>query len=500
LKKIKLLILSNNMNNKVLFYHGFAGLMLISSACKSQNISLENKNDNPNIIIILTDDMGYADIGSFGSPGYDTPNIDRLALNGMKFTNFYVSQSVCSASRASLLTGCYSNRIGIGGFLVPASKIGINPEEVTIAEMLKERGYKTGVFGKWHVGHQKEFLPLQQGFDEFFGLPYSNGQWAYGADSAAGKNPKFPPLFLIEGNENTREIATMEDQDELTNLFTERALEFIRKNKENPFFLYLAHPMPHVPLGVSDKFRGKSKVGLYGDVMMEIDWSVGQIINALKENGIYNNTLVIFTSDNGPWLKFGNHAGSAGIFREGKLTTWEGGQRVACIMSWPSEIPANSICNKMASTIDIYPTVAEITQAKLPDKRIDGVNIFPLMKGVEDANPRNEFVYFSQFMNPVADLHAVRKDQWKLIFPHTYISVEGCIPGVDGRGGPDKRVTTGYSLYNLNDDPGEHYDLKDKYPGVVKELREIADKARKDLGDNLTGEKGEYRRKAGGIQ
>lgn len=487
------------MEKTALIIQGVAGLLLAAPAAKCENPGIKEGGNKsmPNVIIILMDDMGYGDIGCFGASGYDTPHIDRLAATGMRFTNFYVSQSVSSASRAGLLTGCYSNRIGIGGFLVPASNFGINPDEVTMAELLKAQGYVTGVFGKWHVGHRREFLPLQQGFDEFFGLPYSNGQWAYGADSATGKNPKFPPLYLIEGNEETREIATMEDQAELTTLFTDRAVSFIRNNNKKPFFLYLAHPMPHVPLAVSDKFKGISSLGLYGDVIMEIDWSVGQVMQALKENDLIENTLVIFTSDNGPWLKFGNHAGSAGGLREGKLTTFEGGQRVPCIMSWPGQIPAGTVCNELASTIDIFPTLAHIVNAPLPDKKIDGVNILSLMQDVKGTSPREEFLYYFQFADPVANLEAVRKGQWKLVFPHISINVEGCKPGEDGRGGEDQRVQVDLSLYDLRRDPGERYDVKEYYPEVVEELERIADKAREDLGDKLTGAEGANRREPG---
>ncbi|HDJ33285.1 MAG TPA: arylsulfatase [Bacteroidetes bacterium] len=487
------------MHKAVWSIPGLAGWILAGQAAGAQGtVGKTRESDRlPNIVIVLTDDMGYGDIGCFGATGFDTPHLDRLAANGMRFTNFYVAQAVSSASRAGLLTGCYSNRVGIGGFIVPASNIGINPDETTMAEMLKTRGYTTAVFGKWHVGHRYEFLPLQQGFDEFYGLPYSHGQWPYGADSAAGKNPKFPPLHMIEGNDEIFEINTMQQMAELTATFTMKAVEFIGKNKGNPFFLYLAHPMPHVPLAVSDRFRGKSRQGLYGDVVMEIDWSVGEIMKALKENGMENNTLVIFTSDNGPWLKFGNHAGSAGGLKEGKLTTWEGGQRVPCIMSWPGHIPAGTICNETASTIDLFPTLAGIVNAPLPEKKIDGVDILPLMTGVEGANPRDEFVYFFQFADPVANLEAVRKGQWKLVFPHTSINVEGCKPGMNGRGGEDKRVKVGYCLYDLRRDPGEHYDVKEFYPGVVEELMEIADRYRQDLGDKLTGVDGKNRRPPG---
>ncbi|MCP4711638.1 MAG: sulfatase, partial [Planctomycetes bacterium] len=337
-----------------------------------------DKKRPPNIVIIFTDDQGYADVGCFGARGFATPNLDQMAGDGMRFTNFYVSQAVCSASRAALLTGCYSNRVSILGALGPQAKHGINSEEQTIAEVIQQRGYATGVFGKWHLGHHRQFLPLQHGFDEYLGLPYSNDMWPIGYDgkpAQSGNKAKhlFPPL--IDGNETVAEISSLKDQDTLTTRYTERAVKFIEKNKDNPFFLYLPHTMPHVPLGVSDKFRDQSAQGMYGDVMMEIDWSVGQVLQTLEKHNLQDDTLVIFTSDNGPWLNFGNHAGSALPLREGKGTMFEGGVRVPCIMRWPGRIPQGTVCDKMAATIDLLPTLAAVTSAPLPKNKIDGVNI-----------------------------------------------------------------------------------------------------------------------------
>ena len=296
-----------------------------------------------NFVLIFADDLGYGDVGSFGAKGYETPHLDRLASEGRRFTNFHVSQAVCSASRASLMTGCYANRVGIRGALGPASEIGLNPEEETIAENLQKKGYTSGIFGKWHLGHARKFLPLQQGFDEYLGLPYSNDMWPVDYDGVAWRDKdvpdtekprksKQPPLPLIDGNEKSAEIWTLDDQATLTTRYTERAVQFIERNKDRVFFLYVPHSMPHVPLGVSAKFKGKSEQGMFGDVIMEIDWSVGQILEALDRNGLRDNTLVVFTSDNGPWLNYGNHAGKTGGLREGKGTSWEGGKRVPCIM------------------------------------------------------------------------------------------------------------------------------------------------------------------------
>ncbi|MEL7586152.1 MAG: sulfatase [Prolixibacteraceae bacterium] len=453
----------------------------------------------PNIILIYVDDMGYGDLSCFGATRYKTPNLDRMANQGVRFTSFYVSQAVCSASRAALLTGCYSNRVGITGALMPTAKIGLNPEEETIAEVLKKRNYKTAAVGKWHLGHHKQFLPLQQGFDEYTGLPYSNDMWPLFFDGSRNIPPSharkldYPELPLIKGNDKIKELKTLGDQALLTTLYTETAVDFIRRNKKNPFFLYLAHSMPHVPLAVSDKFKGKSEQGLYGDVIMEIDWSVGEIINVLEDIGISDNTLIVFTSDNGPWLNFGNHAGSTAGLRQGKGTSFEGGQRVPCVMKWPGVIPEGIVCNKLAATIDILPTLAAITRAPLPEKRIDGVNIFPLMKGDSSAEPRQHLYYYYQKNS----LEAVRNGNWKLVLPHKYRSYEGVMPGQDGYPGEYAQSETGMALYDMRRDPGERYDVKELYPEVVRELTGLAEQAREDLGDDLTGRSGKNRREPG---
>ncbi len=453
------------------------------------------KKRPPNIVLIFTDDQGFADVGCYGAQGFETPNLDKMAEEGMRFTNFYVSQAVCSASRASLLTGCYAERVGIQGALSARSNIGLNPEEETIAEVLKKKGYATGIFGKWHLGRHKKFLPLQQGFDEYFGLPYSNDMWPYdyhGNPAKKGRKAYNPPLFLIDGNEKAAEVKSLEDQAKLTTLYTERAVKFIEKNKDKPFFLYLPHSMPHTPLGVSEKFLGKSKQGKYGDVIMEIDWSVGEILKTLKKFGLDENTLVIFTSDNGPWLNFGNHAGSVGPLREGKGTAWEGGVRVPCIMRWPGHIPEGKVCDKIAATIDILPTLAKIAGAPLPKKKIDGVNILPLMKGEENANPRDHFFYYYG-----GELRAVRQGRWKLVFPHKYRSYEGVEPGNDGTPGRYNFKTCGLELYDLESDAGETKNVIAEHPGIVKKLQALAEKAREDLGDRLQNKNGKGVREPG---
>ncbi len=474
----------------------FVGFVACSPSSKDQTAK-------PNIVLIYADDLGYGDLGSFGATEYHTPNLDKLAAEGIRFTNFEVAQAVCSASRAAIMTGCYSNRVGIAGALNPHAKIGLNPEEETLAELVKKAGdYKCGIFGKWHLGHLKPFLPLQQGFDEYVGIPYSNDMWKWTYDmklatpETHAMKASYPELPIMAADTVWKTVEDLKGQDELTTIYTENAVRFINENKDKPFLLCVPHSMPHVPLGVSDKFRGKSAQGLYGDVVMEIDWSVGEIMKALESNGLTENTLVIFTSDNGPWINFGNHAGSTGGLREGKGTSFEGGQRVPCVMKWPAQIKGGVIANQLASTIDFFPTIAEILNVPLPDRKIDGVSLLPLLKGEQGAKPREIFYYYYQR----SALEAVRKDDWKLVFPHTHRSYEGMIPGSDGVNGPTRQGTIEESLYDLRRDKGERYDVKDLYPEIVEELEQIAEQAREDLGDDLLGIKGKNVREPGRIE
>jgi arylsulfatase A-like enzyme len=338
-----------------------------------------------------------------------------------------------------------------------------------------------------HLGHVPEFLPLRHGFDEYLGIPYSNDMWPF---HPTGKD-YYPPLPLIEGE---AVVETNPDQTKFTTQFTLRAADFIRRNKERPFFVYLAHPMPHVPLFVSEKFAGKSEQGLYGDVMMELDWSVGVIMRTLDELGLSERTLVIFTSDNGPWLNYGNHAGSSGGLREGKGTTFEGGQRVPCLIRWKGTVAEGVVCNKLASGIDILPTLAEIAGAPLPKRTIDGVSLLPLLKGDQNANPRETFLYYYRRNN----LEAVRHGNWKLVFPHKGRTYAGFEPGADGMpGGVDESFGREAGLYDLRRDPGEQYNVLEYYPEIVARLSQIADAAREDLGDDLTGNPGRNRREPG---
>jgi arylsulfatase A-like enzyme len=459
------------------------------------------KNLTPNIVLIFMDDLGYGDIGVNGALQYETPNIDQMAKEGIRFTNFLTAQAVCSASRSALMTGCYPNRIGFSGALMPAAKVGINSSETTLAEMLKQKGYATAIAGKWHLGHHKQFLPLQHGFDEYLGLPYSNDMWPVGFDGIPAKSgeqkAQYPPLPLIKNNETIQIIKTLDDQALLTKKYTEFAVNFIQKNKKKPFFLYLPHSMPHVPIAASVDFKGKSKQGLYGDMMMEVDWSVQQVFNTLKTNGLDKNTIVIFTSDNGPWLNFGNHAGSSGGFREGKGTVFEGGHRVTCIVRWPGVIPQGVATNKLSSTIDILPTIASICNAKLPDNQIDGVNIFSTFQNKKVDSPRKYFYYYYNQNS----LKAVRRDDWKLVLPHNSRSYEKYLPANDGFAGKtDENNPMPLALYDLRRDPGERYDVQTIYPEIVTELQNVAETAREDLGDDLTKRIGKNVRKIGELE
>lgn len=443
---------------------------------------------SPNVILIFMDDLAYGDLGSYGAKDWKTPNLDQLAADGVKFTQFYVPHAVCTASRAALLTGAYANRLELYGALDHTAKHGLNPEETTIAEMLKANGYQTGMIGKWHLGHQPEFLPTRQGFDSYFGLPYSNDMWPNHPES---KN-YYPPLPLIAGE---IAIAYLEDQQELTSWYTYKSLEFIEKNQKKPFFLYLAHNMPHVPLYVSEKFKGKSGQGMYGDVMMEIDWSVGEIRKKLKELGLEENTLIIFTSDNGPWLSYGGHAGSKGNLREGKGTSWEGGIRVPAIFTWPGKIPSGKIQDQAAMTIDVLPTLAKITESPLPELKIDGSNIWPLVMG-EKADLKPYFAYYNR-----NELQAVIYGKWKLVFPHTYRTIpQGTELRNDGI--PVKYLNVKLekaSLFDLSKDLGETTDVSTQHPEILVQLNGFADQARADMGDALTGKEGTGNRKAGRV-
>jgi len=457
----------------------------------------------PNVVIIFTDDQGYADVGVFGAKGFQTPNLDRLASEGRVFRNFHVAQPVCSASRAGLLTGCYPNRIGIHGALPPRSKRGISDQEMTLAQLVKQRGYATGIFGKWHLGDAPQFLPLQHGFDEYFGLPYSNDMWPLHPELAkltpeAEKRKRgYPELVMFDGNKVAIPQITHEDQNQLTTWYTEHAVRFIENHKDHPFFLYLAHNMPHVPLHVSDKFRGKTQRGLYGDVIEEIDWSVGEVLAALKRNGLEENTWVIFTSDNGPWLSYGNHGGSAYPLREGKGTNWEGGTREPCIMRWPGKIPAGTESWQMFMSIDLFPTIAALIHAELPKHPIDGLDVWPIISSPRGGRNPHKAYWFYYEEN---QLQAVTTGdgRWKLQLPHTYRTLAGHPGGRDGSPAPyQQRKLEKAELYDLVSDIRESADLAESKSKIVQKLEAEAEKAREELGDALTKRKGRGVREPG---
>ncbi|MCK0136437.1 sulfatase [Arenibacter sp. S6351L] len=461
-------------------------LVLFSCAEKKK----ESKPEiSPNVILIFTDDQGYQDVGTFGSPNIETPHLDQMAKEGVKLTSFYSAQPICSASRAGILTGCYPNRIGIHNALGPGSPIGINASEMTIAEMLKNIGYKTAIFGKWHLGDSPNFLPTRHGFDEFFGIPYSNDMWPYHPQQGPVFN--FGPLPLYE---NETVLDTLTEQSQLTTQITERSVDFINRNKNNPFFLYVPHPQPHVPLFVSDKFRGKSKRGLYGDVIMEIDWSVGQILAALKKNGLEDNTVVIFTSDNGPWLSYGNHAGSALPFREGKGTAWEGAQREPFIMRYPNKIIPGKTIDIPVMAIDILPTIAEITGARLPNLTIDGKSALSLLTGESQESPQEAYFFYYR----INELMGVRYGKWKMYFPHTYRTMDGQEPGKDGLPGEYRMVEMEeIELYDVTTDISETNNVAEEYPEVVDQIKILANEMRHELGDSLLDLEGTKNREAG---
>ncbi len=450
-------------------------------------ISCDRSVDPPNIVFILADDLGYGDLSSYGSDKVSTFHLDQMAREGIKLTSYYAAQPVCSASRAAILTGSYPNRIGIHNAFGPNSKTGLNFNELTIAEMLKNNGYNTGIFGKWHLGSSKKYFPTNHGFDEFYGILYSNDMWRWHPESPQS----YPEDLLLYQNENP--VKELIDQSDLTKDITTKSIEFIKKNKENPFFLYIAHPQPHVPLFVSKEFKDKTGNGLYADVISEIDYSVGRVLQSLEENGLSENTIVVFTSDNGPWLSYGNHSGSSGIYREGKGTTWEGGVRVPSIIKYPKKLKSNVI-DEPVMGIDWLPTFAHITNSNLSENKIDGKNIWPLLSGETDKSPHEELYFYYR----VNELHSIRMNDWKIHFSRTYRSLNGKNGGMNGM--PVKyemNLIEKNELYNLKDDPEEKNNVYDKFPEIASKMEGLGKRARAELGDNLTGFTGKENRKPG---
>jgi arylsulfatase A len=443
----------------------------------------------PNIVVIFTDDQGYGDLGCYGSPSIETPHIDRLAAEGLRFTSFYAAP-FCGPSRAQLMTGSYATRVNHARNPSPNSNYGLNPSEITVAEVLRSAGYATMMVGKWHLGDAPEFLPVRQGFDRYFGIPFSNDMWRYHPNMPvrenedalmratreraaytgyAGQGRPYPAnggfpndLPLLRDD---RVVENNPDQRQLTTRYTEASLEFIAEKRDRPFFLYLAHHMPHVPLFVSEKFAGKSKRGLYGDVLMELDWSVGQIMARLKSLGLDHNTLVVFTSDNGPWLHYGIDGGSAGPLRDGKGTTWEGGVRVPAIFRWPAGIPAGRRTGAVAANFDLLPTFARLAGGAAPaDRTLDGRDLGPLLRGETETGPHDHFHYLGGSALPgVVQYRGIRDARWKLV-----VTVA------------DHRLAAA-ELYDLDVDLGEKFDRLKQHPEIAARLLPVAQAFYDDL-------------------
>jgi arylsulfatase A-like enzyme len=424
--------------------------MLMGCSLKDEELKTDTSG-LPNIVHIFADDLGYGDLGCFGATDINTPNIDRIAGEGIKFTEFYSASSVCSPSRAGLLTGRMPQRMGINGVFFPESYTGMPEDEITIAELLKEKNYATGIVGKWHLGHRRQYLPLQQGFDSYFGIPYSNDMES---------------VVYMRGNE----VESFEvDQRYTTRTYTVEALKFLDANREQPFFLYIAHNMPHVPIYASEDFLGTSKRGLYGDVIQELDWSVGQVLQKLEELDILDNTLVIFSSDNGPWLVMEDHGGSAGILREGKQYTFEGGMRVPTVAMWKGVIEGGRVYDDLATQMDWFPTIAHLAGIDMPtDRPIDGRDLTPVLRGT-GKRADSTFLYFDG-----GDLQCYRKGKWKVKEP--YAGFAGAIW---------KQAVPAHDtlLIDLKADPGERNNLHLANRQKTRELFKEMHKRYDELGE-----------------
>lgn len=439
------------------------------------------KTDKPNFIIIFTDDQGYGDLSSFGSKSIKTPNIDRLADEGRKFTSFMVASPVCTPSRAALLTGCYPKRVGMHQHvLFPASTKGLNPKEHTIADHLKGQGYATACFGKWHLGHHPEVLPTSNGFDTYFGIPYSNDmnhpdnkgkpQGGFAGMDVLWKDPQSTltkwktPLY-----EDTTIVELPVDQRTVTRRYTQKAIDFVTEHQDESFFVYLPHSMPHIPLYVPDEVRDPNPLNAYTNTIEHIDSEVGRLLDTLDELELSDNTYVIYTTDNGPWLPFRHHGGSAGPLRDGKGTTFEGGQRVPCLMRGPG-IPAGTVCNELAGTIDLLPTIASLTGKSLPKKRvIDGMDITGLLLDTTDKSPRSEFIHYTSR----GDLEGIRQGDWKLL-----------VKKARNQRNNNSPKPAQVFLFNLHDDLGEQNNLAETHPEIVAKLKARMIEADTEITDN----------------
>jgi arylsulfatase A-like enzyme len=454
----------------------------------------------PNLVVIYADDMGWGDAPGFALEGVEPPaytrampNLARLAREGAVFRHYYTAQPVCSASRAALLTGCYPNRIGIHGALFPDARVGIAREERTLAEMLHDKGYSTAIFGKWHLGHLPEFNPLRHGFDEWFGIPYSNDMWPIGAG-----RQNLPKLPLMDGEKPVEFIESMDAQATLTRRLTERACGFIEKRagEKRPFFAYLAHPQPHTPIAAGAAFAPAVRRELYAAVMREIDWSVGEVLAALDRAGVAGETIVLFTSDNGPWLSFGTDAGSSGGLREGKGTCFEGGVREPCFVRWPGHVPAGKASDVPWMSIDLFATMAAIVGAPAPaaDRPIDGRDAREIWRCAPDARPSHDAFWFYYHTN---HLEAVRMGKWKVSLPRKSRTLDGKPGGVDGGQTPYVEKAEPLALFDLEADPTETTDVSARHPEVMAEIMKHVEAARADLGDALVNREGTGRRAAG---
>jgi arylsulfatase A-like enzyme len=414
----------------------------------------------PNVVVIFIDDLGYGDIGPFGATKQRTPHLDRMAKEGMKLTSFYATP-VCSVSRAQMMTGCYGARVSVPGVYFPGQSVGLNPSEVTVAERLKEKGYATQMVGKWHLGDQPEFLPTRQGFDHYYGIPYSNDMLKKSAET------KVPVVPLLR-DEKVVELMDGEGQRRLVELYTKEAVDFISRNKDQPFYLYFAHNAVHTPIWPGAAFAGKSQNGRFGDWVEEVDWSVGQVLDTLRAQGLDKDTLVVFTSDNGPWLIKGTDGGSAGPLRGGKGSTWEGGVRVPTLAWWPGRVPAGSVNDAVAATIDLLPTFVSLAGGTVPATPvIDGRDITPILLGQSKESAREAHYYFASY-----DLQAVRQGRWKLALS----------PQSDGLGKNAAKTAAGLRLYDLDAEIGEQTDVAAQHPEVVAKLKALADKMAAEIG------------------
>ena len=429
----------------------------------------------PNVVVIFIDDMGYGDIGPYGATKQRTPHLDRMAKEGMKLTSFYAAP-VCSVSRAQMMTGCYGARVSVPGVYFPGQSVGLNPTEVTVAERLKDKGYTTQIIGKWHLGDQPEFLPTRQGFDHYLGIPYSNDMLKKSADT------KIPVVPLLR-DEKIVELMDGDAQTRLVEIYTKEAVDFIGRNKDKPFYLYFAHNAVHTPIHPGAAFAGKSQNGRFGDWVEEVDWSVGQVLDALRSQGLDKDTLVVFTSDNGPWLIKGTDGGSAGPLRGGKGSTWEGGMREPTIAWWPGHVPAGSVNDAVAGTIDLLPTFVSLAGGTVPASPvIDGRDITPILLGQSKESAREAHYYFSGY-----DLQAVRQGRWKLAL----------VPQPEGNNvKKSPKLAAGLRLYDLDAEIGEQTDVAAQHPEVVAKLKALADKMAAEIG----GKEPTARRPAGEVK